>query len=243
MKLLGIRNLFVSLGLGAMLMFGAAATVSAATEAVLTQCTEPEAEVPQIVLDEDNIFDVPAAELSTSDRVSIRQYAATTNSFTFQWNVLSDATSYEVAVGPYKAREDHLFKKFPSVKPATGQRYIARKIQGPDLESGTPYTVRIRAFKGSQASSYTYLTCFTLYDKLTLPVPTYKNKVFTFKPSPTKKPAPAKTYNFISGYNVYYYSYRTGKTVKKEYDNRYEFAIKPSLNSFYKVTVIPLSLN
>lgn len=230
MKVLGFKKFFISLGLGAMLMFGTAAAVSAAAGAVLEKCEEPENE--PIILSEENSINVPDAYLSTSDRVSAFQYAAATNSFSFKWYALSDATSYEVALGPFNARDDKAFKKYPAIT-STGASSYARRIQGADLLPGTPYTVRIQARKGSVISDYRYLTCFTLYNKLAVSSPTHKSNIFTFSPKSTTK------YNYISGYQASYYSYRTGKTVTKKHPGRYSFSIKPAPEGFYKVTIRP----
>lgn len=225
MKVLGFKKFFVSLGLGALLMFGSAAAVSAATGAVLEQYSEPEEE--RVILSEEHTVDVPAAYLSSSDTVKAVQTEATTSSITLRWNPVSGASTYEVALGPYQARDDQLFKKFAPIK-STGC-----KISGADLKPGTPYTVRIRACSSSGNSAYTYTTCFTLYDSIKVDKVSYKNDIFTYSLKPTTK------YNFISGYRVSYYGYHTGKTVNKYYAARAGFSIKPAANAFYKVTIRP----
>lgn len=225
MKLLGIKKLFVSLGLGAMLMFGTAAAVSAATVGTLEQFTEPE-EAEPIVLSDDNMVDVPVAYLGDSTFKAV-QTAATTSTISLQWKAVSGATSYEVAIGPYKNRDDAKFKKF---KPITS---TACKISGNDLKPGMAYTVRIRARNASEATDYIYPTCFTLYDKVKVSGTSYKNDIFTIKLAPTTK------YNYISGYHVYYHDYGTGKTFSRYYSGRYDFSVKPAANKFYRAFIRP----
>lgn len=222
----GIKKLLISLGLGAMFIFGTTAAVSASSDAVLERYDEPQAASEIVLNDESN---VPAAYVGHPTKAV--QTAATTTTFTLQWNSVSDAERYKIYIGPYNATDSDKFRYLGS----TTRTSCTVK----NLDPGVPYTVRILAATSTENAKY-YLrrNCVTLHNTIAIKKVTPSKDVFTFFMDTKSK------YNLVSGYRVTYTNCATGKSLTRYYKGKSLFSVKPQADIFYRVTVRPyITLN
>lgn len=226
---IGFKKLLISLGLGAMLTFGATAAVSAATGAELKQFSEPE-EVTEFMLEDNEENAQAGAYLDhPSDAV---QTAATLDSISLKWNAVTNATGYKIYIGAFNATASSDYKYLGVAKSTSC------KIQ--KLLPGTAYKVRILAQNSSEtAKYYVSLGCTTLYKGAKIrKISNNSSGTFTFL---MQTPSPV---NAITGYHVTYTNYATGKSFSRYYNSRYSFQVTPKENTFYRLVIKPyITLN
>lgn len=225
------KKLLVSLGLGALLALGTAATVSAASDGELEGAFISEAS-EDIILEDYN----PDAGrvLPTPPTDNVKMTASSLTSLSFKWGAASGANGYRVYIGPYKGslKESRLLGivKSPSCK-------IAKLV--PD----TPYSIRIQSVKLNssnkvvdQSDKYILFHSVTKAPKVTR-VTSDRNNKFTIR---MYNPAPSNKSDDIVGYRVRYENVANHSKSTHYYNkSRTGFYYKPKANYFYKLVITP----
>lgn len=223
-----MKKLFMSLGLGAMLLLGSVSAVSAAVKGELEAFQEPEVVTTPVL--EVHDADVPAAYIGEPADDGGRQTAATLDSVSLAWDPVEDATDYRVYLGTFNAQTG--FKDLKTTKGST-------KCTIKGLKAGTVYTVRILALNASEHSDY-YLRIHvsTLHNGADIKkITTNRDGNYLFN---MKVPVWTKA---ITGYRVSYKNLKTGASFTRYYEG-HAFSVTPKPNMFYQLLIRPyLELN
>lgn len=227
------KQLLVSLGLGAMLMLGAGAAVSAASEGELTGGLKPE--VSEDIILED--YDVPAGEvLSAPPTNSVKMSSSSLTSLSFKWDSAPGANGYRVYIGSYKASVGD--SKYLGI--TTSPKCTIGK-----LLPGTPYSIRLQSVKlnadkevidkGDKYILFHATTKTAAINKIS----TDSKGKFTFR---MYNPKPSDKSDDIVGYRVRYENMKTHAKATRYYNSRTGFTYTPKPNYFYKLIISPYIL-
>lgn len=230
-----LKQLFVSLGLGAMLLFGAGAAVSAAAEGELAGAVKTEF-AEDVILED---YDLPSAKASVPVTLSrpttirtVKDQPITLTSITLQWNKISGANGYNVQI-----------KQADSSKGYTDLGIISSTIgRITKILPDTEYCIRVRAVKVNAekkiiaTSNYSAVPVSTKKTSINR-VSTDRNGNFTIR---MYNPAPSSPADDVLGYRVSFENMKTHSRVNRYYDKSrtgFTFTVKP--NYFYKAVITP----
>ena len=228
MKARSFKKFFVSIALSAVLTFSTAATAFAATAQLMPveQSAELSPEQTDIPSVDDSNAQAAGVSYLTSDS-GIKQIAASENSVTVQWNLVTNAAKYAISISPFSSGSYKLLGYFDNSR---------NKAKINKLKAGTAYKVRITALTSSgTAISSRIAGCTTLYSSVTVKTSYASTGGYTFNMN-TVNPA-----NSISGYKVIYQSSAAHKLITKYY-TRPSFTLPLNKNTFYQVKIYPYLL-